>query len=116
MPQLTEEKHCLLCSDNGAAAIMSLIQSARMNEHDPYAYLKDVLTRLQTRRASEIDQLLLHRWMPASVTQGDLGGRLLTFALKTLDFSLRLLKKSPGVGCLFICGSNFLDLPFGICS
>ncbi|STT62476.1 putative transposase [Raoultella ornithinolytica] len=29
-----------------AAAIMSLIQSARNNGHDPYAYLKDVLTRL----------------------------------------------------------------------
>lgn len=28
-----------------AAAIMSLIQSARMNGHNPYAYLKDVLTR-----------------------------------------------------------------------
>jgi len=27
---------------------MSLIQSARMNWHDPYAYLKDVLTRLPT--------------------------------------------------------------------
>ena len=26
-----------------AAAVMSLIQSARMNGHDPYAYLKDVL-------------------------------------------------------------------------
>jgi hypothetical protein len=25
---------------------MSLIQSARNNGHDPYAYLKDVLTRL----------------------------------------------------------------------
>lgn len=31
-----------------------LIQSARMNGHDPYAYLKDVLTRLLTPRASEI--------------------------------------------------------------
>jgi hypothetical protein len=30
---------------------MSLIQSARMNGHDPYAYLKDV--RLPTQRASE---------------------------------------------------------------
>ncbi|WP_154718362.1 transposase domain-containing protein, partial [Klebsiella pneumoniae] len=28
------------------AAIMSLIQPARNNGHDPYAYLKDVLTRL----------------------------------------------------------------------
>ena len=29
---------------------MSLIQSARLNGHDPYAYLKDVLTRLPTQR------------------------------------------------------------------
>lgn len=35
---------------------MSLIQSARLNGHDPYAYLKDVLTRLPTQRASEIEQ------------------------------------------------------------
>ena len=35
---------------------MSLIQSARMNGHDPYAYLKDVLMRLPTQRASEIGQ------------------------------------------------------------
>lgn len=45
-----------------AAAVMSLIQSARMNGHDPYAYLKDVLTRLPTQRASQIDELLPHRW------------------------------------------------------
>lgn len=37
-----------LCSGKRAAAIMSLIQSARLNGHDPYAYLKDVLTRLPT--------------------------------------------------------------------
>jgi hypothetical protein len=37
---------------------MSLIQSARMNGHDPYQYLKDVLTSLPTQRASEITQLL----------------------------------------------------------
>jgi transposase len=51
-----------LGSGKRAAAIMSLIQSARLNGHDPYAYLKDVLTRLPTQRASEIDQLLPHRW------------------------------------------------------
>lgn len=45
-----------------AAAAMSLIQSARMNGHDPYAYLKDVLTRLPTHKASRIGQLLPHRW------------------------------------------------------
>ncbi len=53
-----------LCSGKRAAAIMSLIQSARMNGHDPYAYLKDVLTRLPTQRASEIAKLLPHNWLP----------------------------------------------------
>jgi hypothetical protein len=45
--------------------IMSLIQSARLNDHDPYVYLKDVLTRLPTQRSSEIDQLLPHKWQSA---------------------------------------------------
>ncbi|MHA6575433.1 IS66 family transposase [Pseudomonas yamanorum] len=53
-----------LRSGKRAAAIMSLIQSARLNGHDPYAYLKDVLTRLPTHRASEIEQLLPHKWQP----------------------------------------------------
>lgn len=47
-----------------AAAIMSLIQSARLNGHDPYAYLKDVLTRLPTQLNSRIEELLPHRWVP----------------------------------------------------
>lgn len=38
-----------LRSGQSAAAIVSLIQSARINGHDPYAYLKDVLTRLPTQ-------------------------------------------------------------------
>lgn len=48
-----------------AAAVMSLLQSARMNGHDPYAYLKDVLTRLPTHPNSRIDELLPHHWQPA---------------------------------------------------
>lgn len=51
-----------LRSGKRAAGIMSLIQSARLNGHDPYTYLKDVLTRLPTQRASEIEQLLPHKW------------------------------------------------------
>ncbi len=47
-----------------AAAIMSLIQPARMNWHDPYAYLKDVLIRLPMQRANEITELLPHVWAP----------------------------------------------------
>ena len=39
---------------------MSLIQSARMNEHDPYAYLKDVLTRLPIHKVSQ------HCWQPGA--------------------------------------------------
>jgi hypothetical protein len=48
------------------AAVMSLIQSAKLNGHDPYTYLKDVLTRLPTQRASQIHELLPHRWQPQS--------------------------------------------------
>ncbi|MBU4609898.1 IS66 family transposase [Achromobacter sp. GG226] len=48
-----------------AAAIMSLIQSARLNGHDPYAYLKDVLTRLPTQKNHQVGELLPHRWTPA---------------------------------------------------
>jgi transposase len=48
-----------------AAAIMSLIQSARLNGHDPYAYLKDVLMRLPTQKNSQIAELLPHHWQPA---------------------------------------------------
>ena len=47
-----------------AAAVMSLIQSAKLNGHDPYAYLKDVLARLPTHKNSQIEELLPHRWQP----------------------------------------------------
>ena len=49
-----------------AAAIMSLIHSARLNGHDPYVYLKDVMTRLPTHKARDIAELLPHRWRPAA--------------------------------------------------
>ncbi|WP_428776520.1 IS66 family transposase [Vibrio sp.] len=55
-----------LRSGQRAAAVMSLIQSARLNGHDPYAYLKDVLERLPTHRASAINELLPHNWTPES--------------------------------------------------
>jgi hypothetical protein len=49
-----------------AAAVMSLIQSARLNGHDVYAYVKDVLERLPTLPNNRIDELLPHRWRPAA--------------------------------------------------
>ena len=45
-----------------AAAAMSLIHSAKLNGHDPYVYLRDLLDRLPTHPASRIDELLPHRW------------------------------------------------------
>lgn len=47
-------------------AITSLIRSAKLNGHDPYAYLRDVLQRLPTQRASRIGELQPHRWTPAA--------------------------------------------------
>lgn len=51
-----------------AAAVMSLVHSARINGHDPYAYLRDVLERLPTHAASRIDELLPHHWRTANGT------------------------------------------------
>ncbi len=44
---------------------MSLIQSARLNGHEPFAYLKDVLNRLPMQPQSRIGELLPHRWKRA---------------------------------------------------
>jgi len=49
-----------------AAAIMSLIGSAKLNDLDPYAYLRDVRERLPTHPASRIADLLPHRWHPST--------------------------------------------------
>ncbi|WP_432785741.1 IS66 family transposase ISBcen19 [Oligella sp. MSHR50489EDL] len=51
-----------------AAVIMSLIQSAKLNGHDPHAYLKDVLERLPTHKARDIAALLPHNWQPLTAT------------------------------------------------
>jgi transposase len=47
-----------------AAAIMSLLHTARLNGHDPYLYLKDVLERLPTQPNSRIGDLLPYSWRP----------------------------------------------------
>lgn len=51
-------------SGQRAANVMSLVQSARLNGLDPYAYLADVLSRLPTHPDSQIDELLPHCWKP----------------------------------------------------
>ena len=53
-----------------AATVMTLVQSARLHGHDPWAYLCDVLQRLPTQLNSRIEELLPHRWQaPASREQ-----------------------------------------------
>ena len=44
-----------------AANALSLIQFAKLNGHDPFAYLKNLLERLHTQPASRHEQLLPHR-------------------------------------------------------
>ena len=47
-----------------AAVVMSLVQSAKLNGLDPWAYLRDVLARIHSHPSHRIDELLPHRWRP----------------------------------------------------
>jgi transposase len=50
-----------------AAAMYSLIESAKLNGHDPQQYLIDVLTRIADHPARQIAELLPCHWQPAGV-------------------------------------------------
>jgi transposase len=59
-------------SDRGgqrAAAIYSLIVTAKLNNVDPQAWLADVLARIANHPAHSIDQLLPWNWQPRSAPQ-----------------------------------------------
>lgn len=47
-----------------AAVVMSLVQSAKLNGQDPWAYLRDVLARIHSHPSHRLDELLPHRWRP----------------------------------------------------
>jgi len=54
-------------SDNGgrrAATIYTITQTARLNGHDPEAYLADILARIADHHINRIDELLPWRWRP----------------------------------------------------
>ena len=55
-----------------AAVLMSLIESAKLNNHDAWAYLKDILTKLPTWPNSRLAELLPHRWVAPSKAEGHL--------------------------------------------
>jgi hypothetical protein len=48
-----------------AAVVMSLVQSAKLNKLDPWAYLRDVLARIHSHPSQRLDELLPHRWRPS---------------------------------------------------
>ena len=48
---------------------MSVLHTARINGHEPFAYLKGVLERLPSQPASRIDELLPYHWQPATPLQ-----------------------------------------------
>jgi transposase len=67
---LGRKNHLFAGSDGGAerwATIASLLATAKLNEVEPYAYLKDVLERVSAGHPmSQIDDLLPWNWKPQS--------------------------------------------------
>ena len=62
-------KAWLFCgSDRGgqrAAILYTLIQTARLNDIDPQAWLADILARIADHPATRLDELLPWNWMPS---------------------------------------------------
>jgi transposase len=62
----------ILCgSDNGgdtAAILFSFTATCRRHGIDPFAYLRDTLTRLPATPISQLDQLLPDRWARSAGT------------------------------------------------
>ena len=51
-----------LSAGKRASNIMSLIETAKLNGHDPWAYLNNILAKLPTWPNSRIDELLPYHW------------------------------------------------------
>jgi transposase len=47
-----------------AAILYSIIETCKLNGINPFAYLKDVLTRLPTTLMKNLNQLLPYNWKP----------------------------------------------------
>ena len=64
--------HYEVASDRGgqrAAAMYTLIDTAKLNGVDPQAWLADVLARIAEHPARRIDDLLPWNWRPSSAPQ-----------------------------------------------
>jgi len=51
-----------------AAMLFSLVSSCQRHGHDPFAYLRDALTRLPSQPKERLAELLPDRWSPATST------------------------------------------------
>jgi hypothetical protein len=59
---------CLPAPMPAAAAIYSLIESAKLNALNPQRYLADVLARIANHSARRIAELLPWNWQPLDIT------------------------------------------------
>ncbi len=68
---LGRKNHLFAGSDGGAdrwAIVCSLISTAKLNDREPYAYLKDVLERMTNGHpVSRLDELLPWNWIPPAL-------------------------------------------------
>ena len=65
---MTRKTYLFAGSDSGgvrAAAMYTLIESAKMTGIDPEAYLRDVLARIADHPINRIGDLLPWKWKPA---------------------------------------------------
>jgi hypothetical protein len=74
-------RSCMFCGSarggQRAAAMYSLIVTAKMNGVDPQAWLADVLARTATHPAHRLDELLPWNWMPVKAIGGNCSGGLI---------------------------------------
>ena len=61
-------QRCSRRTGERAAVLMTLIESAKLCRLDPWAYLRDVFTKLPTWPNSRLEKLLPHRWAAATAS------------------------------------------------
>ena len=68
IPAIGRKNWLFVASEAGgdrAAILFSLTASCKANQVEPFAYLRDVLTRMPTQPADQLDELLPDRWVKA---------------------------------------------------